>query len=333
MTTPVFWAEAGVSDEPSDCGLLHEMGTTPPPALSGKRILVTGVTGMVAGPLAARLATDNTVYGAARFADPAQRSVHEAAGVTTPRGDAHAGDLGEIPDDLDHVLHFAVAKTNDFARNLVVNADGAAHLMERVQGVDAFFPCSSGGVYQEHEHDHLKEDAPLGDSHRAAGMESYSISKIAAEPTVQYPSKRLGIPTVIARLSVPYGDTFGWPFFHVMMLEHGMAIPVHTDAPSQYNPLNLDDIVASLPYMLASASTPANVVNWGGDEIVSVEEWCGLIGGLIDKPVNFQFTHARVPPRIPAVGKLNDLGFHSSVTWQDGITRLVRTSRPDLVSS
>ena len=147
--------------------------------------------------------------------------------------------------------------------------------MEKVQGVDAFFHCSSGGVYQEHEHDHLKEDAPLGDSHRAAGMESYSISKIAAETMVQYTAKRLGIPTVIARLSVPYGDTFGWPFFHVMMLEHGMAIPVHTDAPSQYNPLNLDDIVASLPYLLASASTPANVVNWGGDEIVSVEEWCG----------------------------------------------------------
>jgi len=156
------------------------MGTTPPPALSGKRILVTGVTGMVAGPLAARLATDNTVYGAARFVDPAQRSVHEAAGVTTIRVDLEHGDLDEIPDDLDHVLHFAVAKTNDFARDLVVNADGAAHLMERVQGVDAFFHCSSGGVYQEHDHEHLKEDAPLGDSHRAAGMESYSISKIAA---------------------------------------------------------------------------------------------------------------------------------------------------------
>ena len=238
-----------------------------------------------------------------------------------------------MPADLDYVLHFAVAKTNDFARDLTANADGAAHLMERVQGVDAFFHCSSGGVYQEHDHDHLKEDAPLGDSHRAAGMQSYSISKIAAETMVQYTAKRLGIPTVIARLSVPYGDTFGWPFFHVMMLEHGMAIPVHTDAPSQYNPLNLDDIIASLPYLLASASTPANVVNWGGDEIVSVEEWCGLIGELIDKPVTFEHTDASVPPLILDVGKLNDLGFHSSVTWKDGITRLVRTSRPDLVTS
>ena len=218
--------------------------------------------------MAARLAAaGNTVYGAARFADPAQREPHEANGISTIRVDLEHGDLDEVPDGLDYVLHFAVAKTNDFGRDLTANADGAANLMEKVQGVEAFFHCSSGGVYQEHEHDHLKEDAPLGDSHRAAGMESYSISKIAAETLVQYTSKRLGIPTVIARLSVPYGDTFGWPFFHVMMLEHGMAIPVHTDAPSQYNPLNLDDIVASLPYLLASASTPANIVNWGGDEV------------------------------------------------------------------
>lgn len=300
--------------------------------LSGKRILVTGVTGMVAGPLAARLATDNTVIGAARFADPTQREPHEAAGVSTIRLDLELGELDEVPDDLDYVLHFAVAKTNDFARDLTANADGAADLMERCKDVAAFFHCSSGGVYQEHDHDHLREDAPLGDSHRAAGMESYSISKIAAETMVRYTAKRLGIPTVIARLSVPYGDTFGWPFFHVMMLEHGMAIPVHTDAPSQYNPLHLDDIVGSLPALLASASTPATVVNWGGDEIVSVEEWCGLIGELIDKPVTFDHTDASVPPLILDVGKLNDLGFHSTVWWKDGITRLVQTSRPDLVS-
>ena len=221
-------------------------------------------------------AADNTVYGAARFADPDAARGARGHGITTIRVDLERGDLDEVPDDLDYVLHFAVAKTNDFGRDLAANADGAAHLMEKVQGVDAFFHCSSGGVYQEHEHDHLKEDAPLGDSHRAAGHgELLDLARSRPRRWCSTPPKRLGIPTVIARLSVPYGDTFGWPFFHVMMLEHGMAIPVHTDAPSQYNPLNLDDIVASLPYLLASASTPANVVNWGGDEIVSVEEWCG----------------------------------------------------------
>ena len=94
---------------------------------TGKRILVTGVTGMVAGPMAAQLvAAGNTVYGAARFADPAQREAHEANGITTIRVDLEHGELDEVPDGLDYVLHFAVAKTNDFGRDLAANADGAA---------------------------------------------------------------------------------------------------------------------------------------------------------------------------------------------------------------
>ena len=299
---------------------------TSPPALSGKRILVTGVTGMVAGPMAAVLAKDNTVFGAARFADPAARETHEAAGVSTVRLDLELGELDEVPDNLDYVLHFAVAKTNDFARDLTANADGAANLMERCKDVTAFFHCGSAAVYQPNGHEHLTERAPLGDSHRAAGMESYSISKIAAEVLVQHTALRLGIPTVIARLSVPYGDTFGWPFFHVMMIEHGMAIPVYPDAPSEFSPINLDDIIASLPYLLAGASVPATIVNWGGDQVVSVEEWCGFIGELIDKPVNFEHSEATIPSIVIDVTKLHELGFHSSVDWHDGIRRLVAAS-------
>jgi UDP-glucuronate 4-epimerase len=38
--------------------------------VTGKRILVTGATGMVGGPLAQALAADNTVFGGARFSNP-----------------------------------------------------------------------------------------------------------------------------------------------------------------------------------------------------------------------------------------------------------------------
>ena len=47
------------------------MATLPP--LTGKRILVTGATGMVGGPLAQALAADNTVFGGARFTNPKAR--------------------------------------------------------------------------------------------------------------------------------------------------------------------------------------------------------------------------------------------------------------------
>jgi nucleoside-diphosphate-sugar epimerase len=309
-------------------------GDSAPDPLSGKRILVTGVTSMVAGPMAAALAADNVVYGAARFRDAAAREPHEAAGITTVRADLATGDFDELPDvsQVDYVLNFAVGRSNDWDADFAANVEGAAQLMARYQGVGAFFQCSTAGVYESQGHTLLAEDAPLGDSHRAAGMDTYSISKIAAEALVQHTARRLHLPTVIARLSVPYGDTFGWPMFQLMMIEHGMAMPVSEDPPTTYSPLHLDDIVASLPHLLAAASVPATVVNWGGDDVVSVEEWCTHIAELIGADVRFE-PSANAIPSIPLdVSRLHALGFRSSVPWRDGIRRMVETLRPELVA-
>ena len=298
-----------------------------PVTLTGKRILVTGATGMVGDPLARALAHDNTVFGGARFTNAAAREALDAAGVTTVRVDLGSADFDEIPGDLDYVLNFAVARSNDWDADFAANVEGVALLMERCVGIDAFFQCSTAGVYESQGQVPLSESAPLGDSHRAAGFQTYSISKIAGEALARHTATRLGIPTVIARLSVPYGDTFGWPTFQLMMIERDIPIPVHPDAPSLYAPLHLDDIVGSLPYLLAAASVPATVVNWGGDDNVAVEEWCELIGGLIDKkPVLHTDEHA-IPSLPLDVTRLHEIGFHSTVPWRDGVRRLVETCR------
>ena len=78
---------------------------------------------------------------------------------------------------------------------------------------------------------------------------------------------------------------------------------------------------------------PATVVNWGGDEVVSVEEWCDLLGELIDKPVNYTHSEATIPSIIVDLTKLHDLGFHSTVSWQDGIPASSARHVPDLVTS
>ena len=45
------------------------------------------------------------------------------------------------------------------------------------------------------------------------------------------PPSGSGCPTVIARLSVPYGDAYGWMLFHLMMMERDIPVPVHVDQP------------------------------------------------------------------------------------------------------
>ncbi|MGA1297876.1 MAG: NAD-dependent epimerase/dehydratase family protein [Ilumatobacteraceae bacterium] len=306
--------------------------------ITGQRILVTGVTGWVAGPLATSLAAQgNTVFGAARFRDPAQREPWEAQNVTTVSIDLEKGRLDEVPNDLDLVLHFAVAKSNNFEEAFASNAHGSADLMETAASRSdrmTFFHCSSTAVYAPHDHEPRVETDLLGDSHRPMpGMPTYSISKIAGEVLVQHTAKRLGVPTVIARLNVPYGDQYGWMLFHLMMMERNIPVPVHVDQPTSYTPIHADDIARSIPYLLSYASTPAEIVNWGGDQIVSIEDWCEEMGRLTGLTPSFNPTTATIAAIIPDLSKLHDRGFRTRVDWREGIRRQIEANRPELLKN
>jgi UDP-glucuronate 4-epimerase len=176
--------------------------------LQGSTIVVTGVTGQVARPLATALARENHVIGAARFSDAGARAELEAAGVECVPVDLVAGDMGTLPEDADYVLHFAVAKTNDWEKDLAANSGGLATLMEHHRGARAFLHCSSTAVYKPEGHRVFDEAGPLGDNHGVwPFLRTYSICKIAAEGTARWGAERFALPTTIARLSVPMATT------------------------------------------------------------------------------------------------------------------------------
>jgi UDP-glucuronate 4-epimerase len=303
---------------------------TPAP-LTGQRILLVGVTGQVAGPLSRGLvAAGNTVYGTSRFADADSRSKVEADGVIPVAIDLESASLDEIPDGLDFVINMAVSKSFDFERDLAANAEGVAFLIERVQGIKAFFHTSSCAVYEPNGHvSHLETD-PLGDNHRKMGfMPTYSISKIAAESAVRYASRRFGVPAVIARLDVPYGPGHGWPQIMVALAQMGIPTPVSPDAPNTHNFLHDRDILSSLPYLLDVADVPPPIYNWCAPELVSIEDWTDELTRLTGVEIPLVTTDACVPPNPIDPSKLLGLGWTPSVEWRDGFREMAETSFPD----
>ena len=303
-----------------------------PDALQGSTIVVTGVTGQVARPLAIALARDNHVIGAARFSDAAARTELEAAGIECVPVDLVSGDVGGLPDDADYVLNFAVAKTNNWERDLAANSGGLAHLMEHHRGARAFLHCSSTAVYKPDGHRVFDEDGPLGDNHGVwPFLRTYSICKIAAEGTARWAAARFDLPTTIARLSVPYGDGGGWPAIHLHMMLAGVPVPVHIDAPSVYHPIHEDDIFAMVPRLLAAASVPAVTVNWGGSEGVSIEEWCGYLAELAGIEAQFAPTTLTIDSVQIDTTRMHELAGRTTVPWREGMKKMAQKLHPDKV--
>ncbi|HEX3822875.1 MAG TPA: NAD(P)-dependent oxidoreductase [Mycobacteriales bacterium] len=299
--------------------------------MTGSRILVTGVTSEVAKPVALSLAKDNQVFGAARFRDVAAREPLESGGVKTVRLDLVRAELDDLPDVVDYVVHFAVVKSGKWSVDLDGNVSGLALLMERYQNATAFMHCSTTAVYQPDGHVEFSEGSPLGDSHRNYFLPTYSISKIAAEATARHGARRYNLPTTIARLNVPYGDGGGWPAFHLAMMAAGQEIGVHPDAPSVFQPIHSDDIVATVPKLLGVAAVPATTVNWGGEEKVSIEDWTAYLGeltGLSPKLVDSEQSLQSVELNLD---RMHELIGQAEVNWHDGFRRMVSALRPDLL--
>jgi UDP-glucuronate 4-epimerase len=308
------------------------MGPMSHASFEGNTIVVTGVTGQVARPLAVALARTNRVVGAARFTDGRARGELEAAGVDCVPVDLATGDVAGLPADADYVLNFAVSKTNDWERDLSANSGGLAYLMEHHRHARAFLHCSSTAVYRPAGHRVFDENSPLGDNHGVwAFLRTYSICKIAAEGTARWAAERYDLPTVITRLSVPYGDNGGWPAVHLHIMLSDRAVPVHVDAPSIYHPLHADDIVAMVPRLLTAAAVPAVTVNWGGSEAVSIEEWCTYLGAQVGVQARFEPTEQTIDSVQIDTTRMHELAGPTTVPWRDGMLRMARALHPDRV--
>ena len=231
-----------------------------------------------------------------------------------------------MPSDVDYVLNLAVVKSGRWKTDLAANAEAAGLLMAHCRNAKAWLHCSSTGVYQPAGQHPLTETDSLGDNHRVI-METYSISKIAAETVVRLGARQWDLPVTIARLNVPYGDNGGWPAFHLAMIEAGQPVPIHPDRPNTFNPIHEDDIIRMIPRLLEIASVPATTVNWGGSETASIEEWCALMGETIGRDVSFVETEQTIGSVVIDPTKMHELVGRTEVDWRDGMRRMIEAQR------
>ncbi len=302
--------------------------------LQDQKILITGMTGQIAFPMAAYLAEHNEVWGIARFGAEASREKVEAAGVRTKVVDLASGDFSMLPDDFDYLIHMAAFQGQglDYDWAIRVNAEGTGLLMAHCHRAGAALIASTCSVYQPHSdpwHPYTETDR-LGDCN-AAHAPTYSMSKIGQEAVARTMARTLGLPTVITRINASYGPNGGLPVYHMDWLMNDLPIRLRAPAPSPYSPIHQDDMNAQVESLLATASVPATVVNWGGDETVKAEDWTTLFGelsGRTPEVVYDEFPGSQ-PGSIADPTKRISLTGPCRVDWRDGLTEVYNTRYPD----
>ncbi len=292
--------------------------------LSGEKILITGAAGQIGFPLAVHLASENEVWGLARFSDEAARQKVEAAGVTTVRCDLGDDDLSQVPDDFTYVVHLAaLIGGTDYDQAIRVNAEGTGRLLQHCRRAKAALVMSTHSVYKPHDdpwHPYAETD-PLGDVN-ATFSPTYSVSKIGQEAVARFCARALDMPVVIARMNASYGPNGGLPAYHLDTVAAGAPVRTRWD-PCLYSPIYEDDINEQTEALLAAAHVPATIVNWAGDEGVSVQEWAAYMGKLAGREAQVVVQEAPGTLRgsVADVSRRRSYTGPCQVSWQEGLQR------------
>jgi hypothetical protein len=96
--------------------------------------------------------------------------------------------------------------------------------------------------------------------------------------------------------------------------------------------LHADDIVATVPRLLEIATVPATIVNWAGDDVVSIEEWVAYLSELTGLDGKTEQTAQTLASNVMDLTKMHELVGRSSVPWRDGVRRLVEARHPELLN-
>jgi nucleoside-diphosphate-sugar epimerase len=268
--------------------------------ITDEKILITGITGSVAQPIARFLAERNEVWGVARFADspdgnaveyvpttttttggagaeddPLSRASLEAAGITTRAIDLGSGDFSALPEDFTYVLHLAWMRADlaQLEQAMRTNVEGPGLLLQHCRRAKAALVMSGMGIYSSNEDPWhaYREDDPIGRGATAYAATS-PASKLGIESVARFCARAFDLPITIARLNTFMGTPRTFPAMHIEAVLDHKVMTAPSD-PNPHTPIHIDDMLDQLEPLLGAAGSPALITNWCGDEDVTAQEW------------------------------------------------------------
>lgn len=297
--------------------------------MKGKRVLVTGASGLVAFPVAVELAKDNEVYAVARYSNDAERRKIEAAGAQAIAFDMASEDMSPLPASVDVVINYAVLPPKYGNLAYEVNTAATGRLARRYRDCEAFVHGSTGSLYEYQGERPLREDDPYG---LHAGGENYAASKIAAEYMLKHLTHDYGLPVTIVRIFSFYGPRGGAVTQRVDQVLRGEPVSVYPGVRNVHTPLYEDDYVEKTIAAAGIARVGCEIVNVGGSEAITTQEYCTIAGEIAGiEPIFVENSHSW--PIWGDTTRMEKLLGPSKVSVREGIRRVIEGADQRLPSA
>jgi CDP-glucose 4,6-dehydratase len=320
------------------------MGRVTSSSWSGRRVLVTGATGMVGSWLCHRLVDDGAhVVAFVRDADPQSElfrsgTVTRLSVVNGCLEDFHAVERAVNEHEVDTVFHLGAQTVVGTAqrsprRTLEANVQGTWNVLDAARLhaglVERVVVASSDKAYGEQPDLPYREDMPL------LGRAPYEVSKSCTDLVTQSYALTYGVPAAIARCGNIYGGgDLNWSRIvpgTIRALLRGEQPVIRSDGTYVRDYLYVDDVVDA--YLLLAESVAADglagqACNFSDEHPLSVmqmyEAVCDAVGcGWVEPRVLGEAAGEIRDQYLSAARAGEVLGWKAQIGLEEGLGRTV----------
>ena len=324
-----------------------------------KRILITGVAGMIGSHLLDALIADGqyTVIGIDNLAYGKLDNIGNH--MNHPHFKFYRVDVKDfetlkiLSRDIDTIIHLAAVKKVGEAESsmetLITNERGTENILEaaRMWGCKVLF-ASTSDVYGMSPDLPFREDGDLLLGPSMIKRWSYAVSKLYSEQMAFAFYKDFGVPVVIVRYFGGFSprSSFSWSGGHIPIFVDAILkdreVPIHGDGTQSRSMAYVDDLINGTLLAMESESAIGEIFNLGNDEEMSVIDSARLIHEVAatGKKLKLKFIpmeevfgkkYKDILRRLPDLTKARKyLGYAPQTTMRAAIARTIQIRRQDL---